>query len=117
MKKLRLILLLAGSALLAVPASAQSVARTWDETILSGIRLDLPRPPINARNLFHLSVVMYDAWAAYDTNAVGYLFREKHTSDNIEASQNAAISYAAYRLLMERYVYAVGSNTTLAAIQ
>lgn len=117
MNKLRLILLLAGSALLAVSASAQSVARTWDETILAGIRLDLPYPPINARNLYHLSVAMYDAWAAYDTNAVGYLFREKHTSDNIEASQNAAISYAAYRLLMERYAHAVGSNTTLAAIQ
>jgi len=97
-------------------ASGQSVARTWDATILSAIRLDLPNPPVVARNLFHLSVAMYDAWAAYDTNAVGYLFREKHTSDNIAAAQAAAISYAAYHLLMERYAYSAASNTTLPAI-
>jgi hypothetical protein len=116
MKTLRSILLLACGVVLVSNASAQSVARTWDETLLSGIRIDLPNPPVNARNLFHLSVAMYDAWAAYDTNAVGYLFREKHTSDNIPAAQNAAVSYAAYRLLMERYAYSVGSNTTLPAI-
>ena len=30
-----------------------SVARQWDEEILDGIRVDLPRPPVHARNLFH----------------------------------------------------------------
>ncbi len=96
--------------------AAQSTARTWDEMILSGIRIDLPNPPVNARNLFHLSVAMYDAWAAYDTNAVGYLFREKHSSTNIAAAQSEAISYAAYRLLMERYAYSVSASNTLPAI-
>lgn len=97
-------------------ARAQSTARIWDESILSAIRIDTPNPPVHARNLFHLSAAMYDAWAAYDTTAVGYLFREKHISTNTAAAQSEAISYAAYRLLMERYVYSKSASNTLAAI-
>src|SRR5215472_8718204 len=85
--------------------SAPSVARVWDEGILAGIRIDKPNPPVHARNLFHLSVAMYDAWAAYDPVAVGYLFREKHTAADLTAARQASISYAAYRMLKERYVY------------
>src|SRR6266436_362709 len=95
--------------------AAQSTARVWDEQNLSAIRIDTPNPPVHARNLYHLSVAMYDAWAAYDPVAVGYLFREKHTSTNIAAARREAISYAAYRLLKERYAFSKGSNTTLAA--
>jgi hypothetical protein len=96
--------------------AAQSTARIWDEQTLSAIRVDTPNPPVHARNLFHLSVAMYDAWAAYDPVTVGYLFREKHTSTNIAAARSEAISYAAYRLLKERYTLSQGSNTTLVAI-
>src|SRR5437870_9839063 len=44
-------------------ASTQSVARQWDEELLQAIRIDIPRPPVHARNLYHLSVAMWDAWA------------------------------------------------------
>ena len=30
-----------------------------------------PHPPVHARNLFHTSVAMWDAWAAYDPTASG----------------------------------------------
>ena len=93
-----------------------SIARTWDEAILAGIRVDKPNPPVHARNLFHLSVAMYDAWAAYDTNAVGYLFHEKHPAADVASARNEAISYAAYRLLRERYAYSVSATNTLAAL-
>ncbi len=93
-----------------------TVARTWDEEILSAIRLDTPHPPVHARNLFHLSVAMYDAWAAYDPAATGYLFREKHTSANLAAARNQAISHAAYRILKERYALSRSAATTLAAL-
>ena len=46
------------------PVTNQSVARQWDEETLAAIRRDNPRPPVHARNLFHVSVAMYDAWAA-----------------------------------------------------
>ena len=95
---------------------AQSVARIWDEQIISAIRIDRPNPPVHARNLFHFSVAMYDAWAAYDPVAVGYLFREKHTAANVAAARNQAISYAAYRLLKERYALSLNASASLAAL-
>src|SRR4029079_12281170 len=82
----------------------QSIARVWDERALAAIRVDTPHPPAQARNLFSLSVCMYDAWAAYDTNgAIGYVYRAKHTAADIAAARREAISYAAYRLLKERH--------------
>ena len=45
--------------------SAQhSVARQWNEELLAAIRIDYARPTVHARNLFHISAAMYDAWAA-----------------------------------------------------
>src|SRR5580765_4581387 len=52
-----------------VPHTNYSTARNWDERILETIRADTPNPPVQARNLFSYAVCMYDAWAAYDTNA------------------------------------------------
>ena len=54
-----------------------SVARRWDEALLDAIRRALPAPTVHARNLFHASVAMWDAWAAYDTRADGYFVTEK----------------------------------------
>jgi hypothetical protein len=93
-----------------------SVARQWDEEALSAIRLDTPRPPVHARNLFHVSVAMWDAWVAYDQTrtTVGYLTTEHHTSSDPEADRAQAISFAAYRVLSARYAHAVGAATSLA---
>ena len=76
-----------------------SVARRWDEALLDAIRRALPNPPVHARNLFHLSVAMWDAWAAYDPTATAYFVTEKHTRVDVAAARNEAISYAAYRVL------------------
>jgi len=48
---------------------------------------------------------MYDAWAAYDTNAVGFIYHAKHTAPNIAAARREAISYAMYRMMLERHAY------------
>ena len=95
---------------------ARSVARVWDEEILAAIRVDLPHPPVQARNLFHLSVAMYDAWAAYDGSAVGYIYHGKHASADLPAARNQAISHAAYRLLTERYALSRNAARTLPAL-
>jgi len=95
---------------------APSIARIWDEEILAAIRLDLPHPPAHARNLFHLSVAMYDAWAAYDPVAVGYLYREKHRATDVATARREAISFAAYRLLRERYALSRNAGITLSAL-
>src|SRR5438093_4858495 len=90
-----------------------SVARRWDEAMLDAIRRSLPNPPVHARNLFHVSVAMWDAWAAYDTTATGYVFTEKiHTSDAALA-RNEAVSYAAFRVLTARFIKSVGADASL----
>ena len=67
--------------------------------------MDTPHPPAQARNLFTYSVCMYDAWAAYDTNAVGFIYRGKHTAADVAAARREAISYAMYRMMVERLAY------------
>jgi hypothetical protein len=96
-------------------SAAQSIARVWDERALAAIRVDTPHPPAQARNYFSLSVCMYDAWAAYDPAAVGYVYRGKHTAPDIAVARSEAISYAAWRLLKERHVYSRTAAATLAA--
>jgi Domain of unknown function (DUF6851) len=90
-----------------------SVARRWDEALLDAIRRALPAPTVHARNLFHTSVAMWDAWAAYDPRATGYFVREKNLADDVEAARNEAISYAAYRVLEHRYANAVGGTDSI----
>src|ERR1041384_4683845 len=94
--------------------AAHSIARDWDEQALAAIRIDTPHPPVHARNLFSLSAAMYDAWAAYDTNgAVGYVYRGKHIVSNVAEPPRDAISYAAYRMLRERYALSRNPSNTL----
>lgn len=50
-----------------------SVARQWSEVLLAAIRNDFARPTVHARNLFHVSSAMYDAWAVYADTASPYL--------------------------------------------
>ena len=85
-----------------------SVARLWDEALLDAIRRDTPAPTVHARNLFHTSAAMWDAWAAYDPDAEGYFVDEKLESEDVPAAREAAISYAAYRTLLYRYSLASG---------
>lgn len=91
-----------------------SIARLWNEVLLEAIRNDYARPTVHARNLFHSSIAMYDAWAIYDENATPYLLgKDVHEFsselldfipiESIELSRNKAISYAMYRLLSYRF--------------
>lgn len=90
----------------------RSVARVWDEALLDAIRRDTPAPTVHARNLFHTSAAMWDAWAAYDPDAEGYFVDEKLESSDVAADREAAISYAAYRVLLYRYSRATGLQET-----
>jgi hypothetical protein len=92
----------------------ESVARLWNEALLYSIRNDLARPTVHARNLFHISAAMYDAWAVYDEEArpfflgrtVGnytFPFDGIAMPENKKQAQEIAISYAAYRLIAHRF--------------
>ncbi|MDQ3938478.1 MAG: vanadium-dependent haloperoxidase [Chloroflexota bacterium] len=85
------------------PLGQRSVARVWNDVLLDLIRQVVPAPTVHARNLFHTSAAMWDAWAAYDAGADGYFITEKHAADDPQGAREAAMSYAAYRLLLWRY--------------
>ena len=101
-----------------------SVARKWNEATLLAIRNDFARPTVHARNLFHTSVAMYDAWAAYDLTAQTFFLGKKignftcnyigiPTNFNVPAAREEAISYAMYRLLNHRFKGSPGASKTL----
>jgi hypothetical protein len=90
-----------------------SVARRWDEALLDAIRRALPNPPVHARNLYHLSAAMWDAWAVYDPTADGTFVTEKHDAPDRAAARDEAISYAAYGVLTSRFIKAVGGEESL----
>jgi hypothetical protein len=118
LKAFRWITVLAGiTAALTPDLRAQSIARIWNGQNLAAIRIDFPAPTVHARNLFHTSAAMWDAWAAYDPTAVGYLHRESATSGDIPAARREAISYAAYRVLAHRYALSVNAATSLQALE
>jgi len=96
------LMLLASTA--ARSALGQSVARIWNEQLLHAISMDTARPTVHARNLFHLSTAMYDAWAAYDGTATQYLQPDKLAADDVELARREAISYAAFRVIQHRFV-------------
>ena len=98
-----------------IPADA-SVARQWNEETLAAIRRDFARPTVHARNLFHVSAAAWDAWAAYDSTARGWLVLEKQDAEDIRAARETAISHAAYRILRWRFRASPGAPVTLRAL-
>ncbi len=90
-----------------------SVARRWNEALLDAIRRALPAPTVHARNLFHASAAMWDAWAVYDPKASGYFVHDKVTTSDVASARNEAVSYAAYRVLTSRYIKSVGADESL----
>jgi hypothetical protein len=56
---------------------------------------------------------MWDAWAAFDPAARGYLFTQNIPTENITADRNEAISYAALRILTHRFQDSPGAATSL----
>jgi len=75
-----------------------------------------PRPTVHARNLFHVSLAMYEAWAAYAPEASAWMFDESAAAfGQPQSNREIAISYAAYRLLVNRFSGSPGAATSLAA--
>ena len=90
-----------------------SVARRWNEVLLDAIRRDLPAPTVHARNLYHASAAMWDAWAAYDPATKGVFVDEDQNASDLEAAREEAISYAAFRVLEARYLDSIGATETI----
>ncbi|THH39728.1 DUF6851 domain-containing protein [Neolewinella litorea] len=91
--------------------TGHSVARQWNELYLLAIRNDFARPVVHARNLYHSSAAMYDAWALVNRRGIPVLIRDTTglpTYPDASLASETAVSYAAYRLLLYRYDKAPG---------
>lgn len=95
------------------PAPHGSIARRWNEQLLGAIRRDLPRPTVHARNLYHVSLAQWEAYAAYAPELTTTLLDESPETFDEEERQ-AALSYASYRVLSHRYKDAVGGAVSQA---
>lgn len=111
-------------------SDTHSVARRWNEVVLEAIRNDFARPTVHARNLFHSSAAMYDAWGAYTTDTSAYLLNRRfgtmdcgldstlfadHSNINnkawLQSAREEAISYTTYRLIQHRFQSSPGADT------
>ena len=100
-----------------------SISRKWMELLLEAIRNDLARPPVHARNLFHLSSMMYDAFVINQriknnliitpfllnktVNDVNFTF---DIPNNIEDEEylEKIISFSSYNFIKHRFKNSVG---------
>ena len=103
------------------PSANVSIARRWNEVLLSAIRNDYARPTVHARNLFHISAAQYDAWAGMVKDAdpmpkpwllgsseVISCPLEDINSSFTEADIEVALSYASFRLIRHRFARSPG---------
>lgn len=122
-KTLLLLFLIFSSSLFA----QNSIAKRWTEHLVFAVRNDFARPTVHSRNLFHASIVMYDAWAAYENDADFYLLGKTFGNFQVlyegvpsvadkQAAQEEAISFAMYRLLMHRFQNSPGLGVTFANV-
>ncbi|MUH37114.1 T9SS C-terminal target domain-containing protein [Zobellia amurskyensis] len=121
MKKLLLLLLFCA---VCTANAQQSVARQWNEVLLDAIRSDYARPTVHARNLYHSSVLMYDAWALFDNNAQTVFLGQNYGGydcryngilqpGNVDSARQEIMSYALFRLLTHRFSTSPGATETL----
>ncbi|MDB9372049.1 vanadium-dependent haloperoxidase [Nodularia sphaerocarpa] len=88
------------------PVKAASLVTEWNEVALQAIRDTRTAPTVVARNLAIVHTGIFDAWAAYDSKAVGTTLggtlRRSATERTIE-NKEEAISFAAYRTLVDLF--------------
>src|SRR5207244_6637581 len=83
-----------------------NVAVQWSNMCLQAVRDTKPGPPMVARAIAIVHTCMYDAWAAYDPFAVGTRLGSslrRPAAERTLANKNEAISYAAYRALVDLF--------------
>ena len=96
-----------------LPAAANSLsdgtanaAVQWNDAAVSAIKATSTAPTVASRALFIVHSAMYDAWAAYDSKAVGSISGappRQPQSAQTTANKAWAISYAAYRTLLDLF--------------
>ncbi len=94
----------------AVPRGEDNIAYKWGKIALEGTAYDTerfkPRPTITSRFLGLVTTAMFDAWTRFDDKATPAIAKEidrAPESMRTLANKQEAISYAAYRTMVEYY--------------
>ena len=88
------------------PRGVENAILRWDDALCAAIRLASPGPTVVARSFAVLHTATYDAWAAYDDRALGTVLGatlRRPAADRTPANKDRAVSYAAYRVLVDHY--------------
>lgn len=100
------LLILYPGAIEAQPKPSGNVVLRWNEVALDAIRTTRTSPPIAARALAITHTCIFDAWAAYDDEAIGTrlggTLRRPKSERNV-AEKEKAISFAAYTALVDLF--------------
>ena len=97
------VVILAVSSPQSTQAATDNAALRWNAATLQAIRRSTLGPPAVARALAIVHTCIYDAWAVYDPVALGVHYRDKDLSASALERQSRAISYAAYRALVNLF--------------
>jgi hypothetical protein len=101
----QLVIILLSSSLIQAKSSNETNAEIhWNSVAEQGILDSRLGAPMTERALAIVHTCMYDAWAAYDERAVGTQLKgalRRPTSERTLENKKKAISYAAYRALVD----------------
>jgi hypothetical protein len=87
-------------------ADGDNLVLVWNDQALEAIRKLPPAPTVAARALAIVHTAIYDAWAAYDSMAVGTRLGAKlrqPEAERTQANKDKAVSFAAYLALVDLF--------------
>lgn len=96
--------------------SGGNVVLQWNRAALDAVRGGTLGPPMTARALATVHTVMYDAWSAYDEVATATRFGSelrRPASERTQQNKAEALSYAAYRALVDLFPAHAGAFAAL----
>jgi hypothetical protein len=95
-----------GSSPAGIKSGTRNAVLQWNDAALQAVRVAKPGPPMVARMLAMTSTCIFDAWAAYDLKAIGTRLGgtlRRPPAERTAANKQKAISYAAYRTLVDLF--------------
>ena len=95
------------SQLVTVNDPSPTISVRWDRAVQQAVIDSSPGPTVASRAYGILHTAMFDAWAAYDPDAIASSQLgddlQRPTRENTEANKIEAMSFAAYRVLTELF--------------
>ena len=86
--------------------TADNIVIQWNQALLQTVSKTKLAPPMTSRALAIVHTCIYDAWAAYDSKAVGTQLGgtlRRPESERINENKTKAISFAAYKALVDLF--------------